>query len=113
MNTEQAILEKIRALPIEKQQEVLDFVEFLHQKQTARNPVSVSFSEPIDRKREMEWLNENRKNFVGEWVALDGDRLLSHGANAKEVYEMARQAGVEIPFMAHIEPLDQLPFGGW
>ena len=29
MTIEQAIVEKLRALPVEKQQEVLDFVEFL------------------------------------------------------------------------------------
>ncbi len=32
MSIEQAVLEKLRVLPPEKQQEVLDFVEFLGQK---------------------------------------------------------------------------------
>jgi len=32
MSLEQVILEKIRLLPVEKQQEVLDFAEFLHSK---------------------------------------------------------------------------------
>jgi len=32
MNLEQAVLYKLRALPPERQQEVLDFVEFLQQK---------------------------------------------------------------------------------
>ncbi|HAA28058.1 MAG TPA: hypothetical protein DCE56_10825 [Cyanobacteria bacterium UBA8553] len=32
MRIEQAVLEKLRSLPLEKQQEVLDFVEFLQQK---------------------------------------------------------------------------------
>lgn len=113
MNTEQAILEKVRALPLDQQQEVLDFVGFLYQKQAMRNSISVSYSTPIDRKREMEWLKENREKFAGEWVALDGNRLLSHGIDAKEVYEAARQEGVEIPFLAQVEPLDQLPFAGW
>lgn len=34
MNVEQAVLEKLRILPPDKQQEVLDFAEFLQQKQT-------------------------------------------------------------------------------
>lgn len=32
MNIERSVLEKLRLLPVEKQQEVLDFVEFLGQR---------------------------------------------------------------------------------
>ncbi|MDB9514705.1 DUF2281 domain-containing protein [Kamptonema animale CS-326] len=32
MNLEQAVLDKLRALPPDKQQEILDFAEFLQQK---------------------------------------------------------------------------------
>lgn len=35
MNIEQSVLEKLRILPPDKQQEVLDFVEFLGQRQPA------------------------------------------------------------------------------
>jgi Protein of unknown function (DUF2281) len=35
---EQSVLEKLRALPPEKQQEVLDFVEFLERKTAAKQP---------------------------------------------------------------------------
>ncbi|HVG17642.1 MAG TPA: DUF2281 domain-containing protein [Blastocatellia bacterium] len=35
---EQSVLEKLRALPPEKQQEVLDFVEFLEHKAVANRP---------------------------------------------------------------------------
>ncbi len=39
MNLEQAVLEKLRDLPPDKQQEVLDFAEFLHQKVTLKRPL--------------------------------------------------------------------------
>lgn len=39
MNIEQAVLEKLRELPLEKQQEVLDFTDFLHQKVTPKRPL--------------------------------------------------------------------------
>ncbi len=39
MNIEQSVIEKLRLLPTEKQQEVLDFIEFLGQKHTtAKRP---------------------------------------------------------------------------
>jgi hypothetical protein len=39
MNLEQAVLDKLRALPPDKQQEVLDFAEFLQQKNLPRKPL--------------------------------------------------------------------------
>jgi hypothetical protein len=38
MNVEQAILEKLRQLPVDKQQELLNFAEFLSQK-TIKTPL--------------------------------------------------------------------------
>ncbi|NDJ22214.1 DUF2281 domain-containing protein [Nostoc sp. B(2019)] len=37
MNIEQAVLERLRHLPIDKQQQLLDFAEFLYQKTTPKN----------------------------------------------------------------------------
>lgn len=39
MNLEQAVLDKLRALPPERQQEVLDFAEFLQQKSIVKRPL--------------------------------------------------------------------------
>ncbi|MFM9268565.1 DUF2281 domain-containing protein [Tychonema sp. BBK16] len=39
MNLEQAVLDKLRELPPNQQQEVLDFAEFLHQKNFLKRPL--------------------------------------------------------------------------
>jgi EAL domain-containing protein (putative c-di-GMP-specific phosphodiesterase class I) len=39
MNLEQAVLDKLRELPPDKQQEILDFAEFLQQKNRPRKPL--------------------------------------------------------------------------
>jgi hypothetical protein len=39
MNLEQAVLDKLRELPPDKQQEVLDFAEFLQQKNLPKKPL--------------------------------------------------------------------------
>lgn len=39
MNIEQAVLKKLRQLPIDKQQQLLDFAEFLSQKTTPKTPL--------------------------------------------------------------------------
>ncbi len=38
MTVEQAVVEKLRELPLERQQEVLNFVEFLQQKSEPKRP---------------------------------------------------------------------------
>lgn len=68
---------------------------------------------PVDIARETQWLQEHRHEYIGQWVALDGDRLISHGTNARAVFEAARAAGVELPFFTRIEPAEEAPFGGW
>ncbi len=66
-------------------------------------------------KRELarKWLAQHRADYGGKWVVLDGDRLVSVGTNGREVCEEARRQGIEIPFLARVEPLDAPPFGGW
>ncbi|MBW4624105.1 MAG: DUF2281 domain-containing protein [Brasilonema octagenarum HA4186-MV1] len=39
MNIEQAVLEKLRQLPVDKQQELLNFAEFLYQENTSKTPL--------------------------------------------------------------------------
>ena len=40
-----------------------------------------------------QWLVDNRKEFAGQWVALRCGELISHSANAKEVFAAARNSG--------------------
>jgi hypothetical protein len=68
---------------------------------------------PYPREREMRWFaaEQNRAKYGGQWVALDGDQLLSHGENLRQVYAEAKAKGVESPFTGYVDPLDAPPFG--
>jgi hypothetical protein len=61
----------------------------------------------------MLWLASEAKPYAGQWVALIGSRLLAHGADASEVREAARAAGVERPLLTHLPPAGEDSFGGW
>ena len=64
--------------------------------------------------RSLRWLHENRERYSGQWVALDGDRLIANGPNAKEVYSKAKAEGVQIPFVELVTDPDPVPStGGW
>lgn len=65
------------------------------------------------RRREQKWIEENRTEYAGQWIALDGDRLLSYGADGRKVYAEAKSQGVKVPFVVHLESLNEMPFGGW
>ena len=68
-------------------------------------------AEPLDCKLEMRWISQHRHEYIGEWVALDGDRLIAHGKDADTVFAAARSQ-IAIPFLAHCQPDDELPTVG-
>jgi hypothetical protein len=65
------------------------------------------------RHAEMQWIGKNAARYIGQWLALDGERLISHGATLNEVDAEARARGVEEPLFYHV-PQDwgQLSAGG-
>ena len=67
----------------------------------------------IDPSREMAWIAEHWREYAGEWVALDGDRLIAHGDDPLPFKEKCRQEEIERPFVVHLEKDDEPFIGGW
>ncbi len=65
------------------------------------------------RKREYLWMKEHEKEYAGQWVALEGDKLYGQGSTARQALTEAKKAGAKMPFIARIDSPDDLPFGGW
>lgn len=76
-------------------------------------PRVIGTYEPKDRTKEDEWLRLHRDEYAWQWVALDGDRLVGHGHNLKEVAETAKQNGVDDALFVRVEPSDALPWAGF
>ena len=74
--------------------------------------IEASIVDP-DRVREQNWFHEHGREFRGQWVALFGDSLISHGQSAKEVFWDARERGFDRALIVHVPDEDELPFGGW
>ncbi len=62
---------------------------------------------------EQEWLRIHGQEYSGQWVALDGEELLSHGPDARKVRDEARAKGVQIPLMVHVPDEPDLPSAFW
>jgi hypothetical protein len=64
-----------------------------------------------DRTREYEWLAKHRRDYIGQWIALEGDRLVAHSADAKEMFAQVDATGVTQPLVLYVEDPD-VPFIG-
>jgi len=54
------------------------------------------------KRRQLEWLKTNREKYAGQYVALDGDKLVGHGATIREAHEQAKQNGVKSAFLVRV-----------
>jgi Family of unknown function (DUF5678) len=100
--TLETIYQQATQLPPEQQQKLVDAINA----RLKRKPLGkrVHPSVPYkDRSHEHQWLRENSRNYVGQWVVLEGDQLLSHGTNAKEVFAAADLTGIDRPLHFFIE----------
>ncbi len=106
MATLEQLIEEARKLPIEEQRRLRAALEALE---------SNGDAQPAFRTHEQEraWVYAHRDEYLGEWVALEGDRLLAHGPDARQVYLTAREAGVDSPYLDRIEERETASMGGW
>ncbi len=128
-NIQAALLARLDTLSPDRQRQVLDFAEFLSEReakaangQNEPGPESqgdVSSGQPgqtrpdMIREREHHWLKAHWQEYLGQYVCLAGDRLVSYGSDGRRVFAEARAAGIEVPFMVRVEDPTTPQMGGW
>lgn len=112
------LLQIMRQLPrteLEQLQEALR--ETLLESKIENKPPRDKRIEPIitntDFSLSVKWLMEHSADYSGQWVALDGELLLAHGMDPKEVFAAADAAGVQHPLVTQVEDSNALPFAGF
>ena len=69
--------------------------------------------EPMpDRTREMEWVREHKHEYAGQWVALDGDRLIAASPVQQGVWDAVSADSAALPLVLRIPSPDDLPYIG-
>lgn len=101
------IIEEVRRLAPDDKRRLREALDREEQTKVQRS------DRTVDLARELRWIDEHRAEYVGQWVAVRGDKLLSSGTDGKEVYRAARAAGDERPFVTRVESPGELPFAGW
>lgn len=105
------IIKSIEQLPASEQERIR---RWLDEKGTSNGEPDSSQARANRSAQSLKWLQENQEKYSGQWVALDGDRLIASGSTAKEVYSKAKAEGVEIPFVELVTTRESEPFtGGW
>jgi len=110
MATLEQIIDEARALsPAEKGKlrQVLD--------RELEQPAPVESARPgyPTNEQERAWVDAHRDEYLGQWVAVEGDRLVAHGTNPRKVYLAARDAGIEVPYVVQVEKREEPFTGGW
>ena len=60
-----------------------------------------------------EWLAAHRHEYIGQWVVLDGDKLIGAGNDPRPIVAQARAGGMEMLFVELIRDTSKPFMGGW
>ena len=63
-------------------------------------------------KKAQKWLDENSGKYMNKWVCLEGDKLIAVDDDGRTVYQTAKEAGIEVPFIHHIVEEPKFCAGG-
>jgi hypothetical protein len=105
------IIKSIEQLPAAEQERIRRWLEH---REATNGEGNGSQAHTNRSAQSLGWLHDHREEYAGQWVALDGDRLIASGSTAREVYLKAKAEGVEIPFVELVTAQEPVPFtGGW
>jgi hypothetical protein len=125
MATLEQIIEEARRLPVEEQRRLRAALESLdsngeeepaNQEPSPQKLESLRVNNGDDEIRQlrMQWLKSHREEHGGQYVALDGDKLLAVGSNYRIAREKALAAGKPKAFVTYLSKPDEVAeMGGW
>jgi len=113
--TAELILAEIAALPPEEREKLWTLLNRQPSPTPDDAPPS-AFIPPFDAcdpAPSLRWIEEHRAEFAGQYVALDGDRLVAHSTDPQEIIAAVRASGLNGLFFTLIPPTDAPPFAGF
>jgi hypothetical protein len=113
--TAETILKLIEQLPVTERTRLDQLLA-----QQAADPVKVKPprdkrvpSKPMpDRTSERQWVKDHKHEYAGQWVALEGDRLVAASFVQQEVWDAVDATSPNPPLVLRIPSPDDLPYIG-
>jgi hypothetical protein len=88
----------------------------------AQQPAEPAAKPPLDRRvpcepmpddtRETEWIEQHKHEYPGQWVALDGNRLIAASPNRMEISAAVKADGAKLPLIVRLPSPDDPPYIG-
>lgn len=116
MMTAETIMKLIEQLPPTEQAKLEQLIVQHRTPQPSAKPPLDKRVPPIplpDQAAMQRWIGEHSHEYPGEWIALDGDKLIAHGMNRAEVWAAAQASGAYLPLVTRLPSPDDLPFAGF
>lgn len=108
------IIKQIRELPVAEQQGLHALLgNQLHNGDQPPLERRAPLIPTPDYQDALQWLADHAREYAGQWVALDGARLIAHGPDARAVYAAAKTDGAHLPLVDLVEDPDAPPFAGF
>ncbi len=101
----------IYAMPLEDLDKLSEVID--EAKQAKREKKEKSNWQLERYKKARKWLDEHSEEYLNQWVCLEGDQLIAHSADGRDLYQKAKEAGIEIPFIHHIVEEPEAFLFGW
>lgn len=110
--TFEQVLSQVKALPPEDAAKLRDYLNAQIQQDEAVEEARALARAASKRNLsgEHQWLEEHGHEYIGQWVALKGNQLISHGARGKDVHAAAVVAGHPDALLLLVQPKDDRPF---
>lgn len=110
--TAENMLKLYAQMPAAEQQRLRALL--IEQESKAKAPLDKRVAcEPMpDRIREREWVKAHKQEYAGQWVALDGDRLVAASPDRLELSKAVKADGGSLPLILRVPSPEDLPYVG-
>lgn len=112
--TVENIFQQIVQLPPAEQRRLAHLIEEQQVEEQPAKPIKPPLdkrvpAQPIvDRTREWQWIEDHKLEYAGQWVALEGDRLVAASLVQQEVFDMLKTADAKRPLIHRMSSPDDL-----
>jgi len=116
MATLEQIIDEARSLSPAEKRKLRQILDLELEQVKAQDRAELKPRENADemRHRRLDWLKSHREEYGGQYVALDGDRLIAVGSNYRVAREKAVADGKPNAFVTYLPKPDEIgEMGGW
>ena len=106
--------QQIASLPVLEKAQLAAFLsEQLRQTGEQPSETNPPILDDEIRQRRIEWIKAHREEYAGQYVALEGERLVGVGRTIREANEQAKAKGSKNPFLVRITSEQDTLSAGW